>query len=126
MRKSSFKTELKCKNQLLCSIHLEDLRKSADPFKRMGISKLLSAVKSEAEKLGLSMSQRTSKIRERNLKIVSHTFNKIGLVVPFDKKYIDLNQTRYRLLKIILLSGHKSATVNWQPPIKISANFLIA
>lgn len=72
--------------QFLFSIHLEELKKMANPFMKLGISNVACSVKAEAENLGLSLSQRTSKIRERSLKIVTRSFNKIGLVVPYDKK----------------------------------------
>lgn len=68
------------------SLYLEDLKKGGDPFKKIHISKLQNSLKSKAEELKYSLTEKTSKIKERNKKIVTRTFNKIGLVVPYNRK----------------------------------------
>lgn len=57
-----------------------------DPFKKMHIGKIQTILKEEAETLKLNLSKKTNAMVTREKKIVSRTFNKIGLVVPFDKK----------------------------------------
>ncbi|CAH1159821.1 unnamed protein product [Phaedon cochleariae] len=68
------------------NFYLEDLKKSGDPFKKMYIGKIQSALKSEADKLKIDLSKKTPSMVAREKKIVTRTFNKIGLVVPYDKK----------------------------------------
>lgn len=48
--------------------------------------KLQSAVKAEAEKLKLSLSAKSPSITARDKKVVTRTFNRAGLIVPFNKK----------------------------------------
>lgn len=54
----------------------------------MHISKLQNSLKSKAEELQYSLTEKTTKIKERNKKIVTRSFNRIGLVVPYNRKYI--------------------------------------
>lgn len=62
------------------------MKKSCDPFKKMTISKLLNSIEVQANKLKLNLLEKTSNIKERDKKILTRTFNKIGLIVPYDKK----------------------------------------
>ncbi|CAH2002057.1 unnamed protein product [Acanthoscelides obtectus] len=66
--------------------YIENLKKIADPFMKMNIPKIEAQINKEAEKLSLDMSKKTKAIAARERKIVSRTMNKIGLVVPYDKK----------------------------------------
>ncbi|XP_076274246.1 histone PARylation factor 1 [Rhynchophorus ferrugineus] len=78
------------------SIYLDHFKKTGDPFKKMHVSKFQSTLKNKAEELKLSLSERTAKIKERDRKIVSRSFNKVGIIVPYDRK----TQTGYRDLGV--------------------------
>lgn len=52
----------------------------------MHIGRIQTILKKEANILGMDMEKKTNQIIAREKKIVTRTFNKIGLVVPFDKK----------------------------------------
>lgn len=54
----------------------------------MNITKYESLIKKEAEKLQLSLLDKTQNINQRNRKVVTKTFNKLGIVVPYDRKYV--------------------------------------
>ncbi|RZB40112.1 UPF0609 protein C4orf27 [Asbolus verrucosus] len=74
----------------------EELEKIGDPFKKMHVRRLLAYIKSKAEKFKFNMSSQSLKIKERESKVVAKTFNKVGLVVPYNKK----TQLGYRELAI--------------------------
>ncbi|CAG9860522.1 unnamed protein product [Phyllotreta striolata] len=76
------------------NIFLEDLKKSGNPFKKMAIGKIQTSLLKDSDRLGLDMSKKTKDMVTREKKIVTRTFNKIGLVVPMDKK----TQVGYRPL----------------------------
>ncbi|KAJ8964156.1 hypothetical protein NQ314_005088 [Rhamnusium bicolor] len=78
------------------NIYLNELKKSGDPFKKMHIGRIQAAVKKEAEELKLDLSPRTDGIVAREKQIVTRTFNKIGLVVPYARK----TQLGYRPLSL--------------------------
>lgn len=65
---------------------MEEILKSADPFKKMQLGKLQNQLKKKAQELNLELTKTTKSIQQREKKIVSKTFNGIGLVVPYDKK----------------------------------------
>ncbi|EFA01605.2 histone PARylation factor 1 [Tribolium castaneum] len=69
----------------VCS-YLGELQQSGDPFKKMHVGKFLTQLKTKAQKLHLSTSAHSEKIKKRGNKIVAKTFNKIGLVVPYARK----------------------------------------
>lgn len=52
----------------------------------MHIGRIQTALKKEVSALRMDMSKRTNDMVAREKKIVTRSFNKIGLVVPFDKK----------------------------------------
>lgn len=68
-------------------MYLDQLKKNGDPFKKMQIGNLQNPLRKEAEKLNYNLSPKTQKMKERVKKVVTKTFNKAGLVVPYDKKY---------------------------------------
>ncbi|XP_057659575.1 histone PARylation factor 1 isoform X1 [Diorhabda carinulata] len=78
------------------NIFLEDLKKTGNPFRKMLIGKLQSKLIEEAGKLGIDMASKTKEMIAREKKIVTRTFNKIGLCVPYDKK----TQIGYRELAL--------------------------
>lgn len=67
-------------------MYLQDFKKTGDPFKKMQIAKLEKLIKNEASKLNLSLVKKTPEITKRNNKIVTKTFNKLGLVVDLNKR----------------------------------------
>lgn len=52
----------------------------------MHIGKIQEALKKEAQMLRMDMSRKTDEMVSREKNIVTRSFNKIGLVVPFEKK----------------------------------------
>lgn len=52
----------------------------------MAIGTLQTALLKQADLLGIDMSKKTEKMIKREKKIVTRTFNKVGLVIPYDKK----------------------------------------
>ncbi|XP_023024072.2 histone PARylation factor 1 isoform X1 [Leptinotarsa decemlineata] len=68
------------------NFYLDDLKKTGDPFKKMHIGRIQAALKKEVEKLKIDLSKKNKNIIEREKKIVARTLNKIGLVVPYNKK----------------------------------------
>lgn len=54
----------------------------------MHIGRIQTSIKKEAETLKLDLSQKTDKFVAREKKVVARTFNKIGLIVPYNRKYV--------------------------------------
>ncbi|KAG5877899.1 hypothetical protein JTB14_009648 [Gonioctena quinquepunctata] len=76
--------------------YLEDLKYTKNPFQNMHINRIHSALKSEIRKLKIDISRTTEVMTKRETKLVSRTFNNIGLVVPYVKN-LDLG---YRKLPL--------------------------
>lgn len=70
-----------------CSLYLEEYKKFGNPFKTSQVPKLQTLIKNEAEKHEFNLSAKSLSIIARNRNIVTKTFNKAGLVVPYNKKY---------------------------------------
>ncbi|CAH0560744.1 unnamed protein product [Brassicogethes aeneus] len=68
------------------NVHLEKLKKTGDPFQKMNVSKYQNKLLEKAKSLKLSLEAKTDDMIQREKKIVTRTFNKIGLVVPIQKK----------------------------------------
>ncbi|XP_030766903.1 histone PARylation factor 1 [Sitophilus oryzae] len=87
------------------NLYLDDVKKSGDPFKKMNVHKIQSALQKRAQELKLDLSERTQKIKDRDKKIVTRSFNKIGIVIPYNRKtqtgYRDLAVTNKELTKIL-------------------------
>lgn len=69
------------------SLYLEEYKRLAGPFKKLKVPKFQAAVKTEAEKLKLNLSARPPSVASRDKRVVTRTFNRAGLVVPYDRKY---------------------------------------
>ncbi|KAJ3659486.1 hypothetical protein Zmor_011174 [Zophobas morio] len=67
-------------------LYLVETKKTGDPFKKLQVGKLLVSLNKRIESLNLNVSQHSQQMKERQLKVVAKTFNKIGLVVPYNKK----------------------------------------
>lgn len=76
------------------SSYIEDRKKTCDPFSKMKFNKIQNIIKEEADKLSFDLSRKTKKMTKRNDKVLSRTFNKVGLVVPYERK----TQLGYRKL----------------------------
>ncbi|CAG9827918.1 unnamed protein product [Diabrotica balteata] len=83
------------------NLYLEDLKKSGNPFRKMAVGGIQAALTKEAQRLGIDLSRKTKAIVAREKKIVTRSFNKIGLCVPYNKKsqvgYRELAQTNKEL-----------------------------
>lgn len=66
----------------------------------MSIGSIQALLTREASALGMDMSRKTNAMVVREKKIVTRSFNKIGLVVPFDKKYVLF--MKYDVIKILI------------------------
>jgi hypothetical protein len=53
--------------------------------KSKALTELQNQVKQRATEKGFSLEQRTSRMKERDKKVVSKTFHGAGIVVPVDK-----------------------------------------
>lgn len=70
------------------SLYLEQYQKTGNPFKKMKFANLRAVVKAEAEKLNLTLTAKPSSVLSREKKVLTRTFNRAGLVVPYNKKYV--------------------------------------
>ncbi|KAI4465441.1 histone parylation factor 1 [Holotrichia oblita] len=88
--------------------------KNANPFMKTTIMRFNNLIQKEAERLKLNLSKKTAKITARNNKMLARTFNKLGFIVPYNKK----TQVGYRTLTIsnkeldILLNKLRDASGN--------------
>lgn len=71
---------------LIFSIYIQNYKKVADPFKKVHIAKFENLIKKETDKLSLSLNADTETIMKRKKKVVTKTFNNLGIVVPYDRK----------------------------------------
>ncbi|KAK9506514.1 hypothetical protein O3M35_008437 [Rhynocoris fuscipes] len=87
------------------NVHAEEIKSTADIFRKMQIQKLQANLVKWAKKNNISLDTVTPEIRSRRGKIVSKTLNKIGVVVPYDKKtdvgYRCLAVSEDELIKIL-------------------------
>lgn len=75
--------------------HIDNFKKTADPFKKMKIQKIQHALVNWSKRNDFGLDTLTTKIKNRRSKVVSKTFHGAGIVVPYDKK----TQLGYRELK---------------------------
>jgi hypothetical protein len=68
-----------------CSYLVASHLKSADPFSKMKIKKLQSALQNKAKEENIGLYDKTT-LFARKRKVVCPTFHKGGLVVQYDKK----------------------------------------
>lgn len=66
--------------------HLEKIKKTADPFKKMQIQKIQTSLSKKAKTDQIKLEEVTPEIRKRRSHIVTKTFHGAGIVVPYDKK----------------------------------------
>lgn len=68
------------------SLYLEEYKKTGDPFRRMKVKNVQAAIKAEAEKRDLPLTAKPSSVASRDKKVLTRTFNRAGLVVPYNKR----------------------------------------
>lgn len=54
----------------------------------MKIKNVQEAIKAEAEKLDLPLTAKPSSVTSRDKKVLTRTFNRAGLVVPYNKRWV--------------------------------------
>lgn len=52
----------------------------------MKLLQLQKSLKTKAQQLQLQLEEKPQRVRDRNRQIIARTFNKIGMVVPYNKK----------------------------------------
>uniref|UniRef100_A0A0A9XJM3 UPF0609 protein C4orf27 n=1 Tax=Lygus hesperus TaxID=30085 RepID=A0A0A9XJM3_LYGHE len=84
--------------------HIEKIHKTADPFRKMQITRIQSELAKYTKSLDISLSYLTSEMRARRSKCVSKGWHGGGIVVPYDKKtdvgYRDIIENRSTLEKL--------------------------
>ncbi|KAJ9600792.1 hypothetical protein L9F63_001072 [Diploptera punctata] len=87
------------------NLYLDTMKEKCDPFRKMKVAKIQSSLQSWAKEHNFNLDKSTTKMRERNKKVVTKTFHKAGIVVPFEKKtelgYRELLETDANLKKIL-------------------------
>ncbi|XP_075234686.1 histone PARylation factor 1 isoform X2 [Lycorma delicatula] len=68
------------------NVYLEEYKKNADPFAKLKVVKLQNSLTIWAKKENITLSTTTAAMRKRETKVVTRTFHKAGLVVPYNKK----------------------------------------
>uniref|UniRef100_A0A6A7FU08 UPF0609 protein C4orf27 homolog n=2 Tax=Hirondellea gigas TaxID=1518452 RepID=A0A6A7FU08_9CRUS len=67
-------------------LYCEEAVKTADPFKKTALVKLIKQLESGAEKHGFKFSTKAEVVRQRKRNVVCRSFHGAGIVVPVDKK----------------------------------------
>lgn len=60
--------------------------KTADPFKKMSLTKLHKSIVNTAKDLKINLDKHTSNMSARHRKTVCKAFHTVGIVVPFNRK----------------------------------------
>ncbi|XP_076300349.1 histone PARylation factor 1 [Lasioglossum baleicum] len=85
--------------------YLGEKVKLTNPFEKTRIMQLQQKLKSYAQKKNITLDQKSSRMKDREKKIVARTFHKAGIVVPYNKKtelgYRELSVTDKELKKIL-------------------------
>lgn len=91
-------------NFFIYSVYFEEKLKLATPFEKTRITMLHQKLKSFAKEKKITLEKKTANMQDREKKIVTRTFHKAGIVVPYNKKtqlgYRDLAITDSKLLSI--------------------------
>lgn len=82
---------------------MDEYKKTGDPFKKIEIEKLQAAIKAEANKLKLNLSVKSASITARDKKVLTRTFNRAGLIVPYNKKYVGKKTLKLFIIIVFLL-----------------------
>nr|XP_031830117.1 histone PARylation factor 1 isoform X2 [Nomia melanderi] len=86
-------------------IYIGEKLKAANPFEKIRIAQLHQKLKDYAKEKDITLDKNTSNMRAREKKVVTRTFHKAGIVVPYDKKtelgYRDLAVTDNELRKLL-------------------------
>lgn len=68
------------------SSYLQTMKGMCDPFQKMKVSKIQTALQSWAKDKNFPLDVSTVAMKARNKKIVTKTFHSAGMVVPWSKK----------------------------------------
>jgi hypothetical protein len=98
------------------NVHIEKFKKTADPFKKMKIQKIHTALQNWCKTNEITLDTLTKEMKTRRTKVVTKTFHGAGIVVPYDKKtevgYRPLAEND-KSLKSILTQIVKSESEGW-------------
>jgi len=78
------------------SVYLQSKVKSANPFEKTAVMRLHSHLKNFAKQHNITLEKNTVNMQLREKRVVTRTFHRIGIVVPYDKK----TQLGYRDLAV--------------------------
>jgi Uncharacterised conserved protein (DUF2228). len=68
------------------SSYFDTMKGKCDPFRKMKVSKIQSALQSWAKDKSFILEVCSAAMKARGKKVVTKTFHNAGLVVPFNKK----------------------------------------
>ena len=81
----------------ISSSYLDTMKGKCDPFRKMKVSKIQTALQSWAKDKSFLLDVCSAAMKARDKKVVTKTFHNAGLVVPFNKKtemgYRELTET---------------------------------
>ncbi|XP_078044132.1 histone PARylation factor 1 isoform X2 [Augochlora pura] len=107
---SDFAIELVAENIFsMLYVYLGEKIKMANPFEKTCITQLQQKLKNYAQEKNITLNQKSSRMQDREKKVVAKTFHKAGIVVPYNKKtelgYRNLAVTDSELKKILKRIG---------------------
>ena len=80
----------------ICSCYAkEKIKKTKDSEKKKSLQKLIEKVEEKCSDLQLSCEANSKKLKERSKRVVTKSFNKIGLVVPVDENDVGYRELRH-------------------------------
>jgi hypothetical protein len=68
------------------SSYLEAMKRKCDPFQRMKVSKIQTALQLWAKSKNFHLNVSSEAMKARNRKVVTKTFHNAGIVVPWNRK----------------------------------------
>jgi hypothetical protein len=68
------------------SSYLQAMKGMCDPFKKMKVSKIQTALQSWAKDKSFPLDVSTAAMKARNKKVVTNTFHNAGMVVPWNRE----------------------------------------
>lgn len=70
----------------ISSCYLQDMKRMCDPFQKIKVSKIQTALQSWAKDKNFPLDVSTAAMKARNKKVVTKTFHNAGMVVPWNKE----------------------------------------
>ncbi|KAJ4446654.1 hypothetical protein ANN_13351 [Periplaneta americana] len=85
--------------------YLEEMKEKIDPFRKMKVAKIQTSLQTWAKEKNFTLDRTTPEMKTRDRKVVTKSFHKAGIVVPWNKKtelgYRELLETDANLKKIL-------------------------